>query len=120
MTALGTGSGSPGGFAAGFGYPQGRHVTQWQLIDDLSVTKGAHSFKMGMNFRKDDVSDYAAETQTQYPGINTSLLGFANDQIFVPGVGGNVLYNFTSTPRQPLSSTASACTSKINGGSIRS
>jgi hypothetical protein len=101
-TALGTGSGNPGGFAAGFAYPQGRHVTQWQIIDDLSVTKGDHSFKMGINFRRDDVSDYAAETQTQYPGINTSLLGFANDQIFVPGVGGNILYNFTDTPRQPI------------------
>ncbi len=108
-TALGTGSGNPGGFAAGFLYPQGRHVTQWQIIDDLSVTKGDHSFKMGVNFRRDDVSDYAAETQTQYPGVNTTLLGFANDQVFLPANdatgfpgGGNVLYNFTATPRQPL------------------
>ncbi len=101
-TALGTGSGNPGGFAAGFAYPQGRHVTQWQVIDDLSVTKGNSTFKMGVNFRRDDVSDYAAETQTQYPGINTSLVGFANDQVFVPGIGGNILYNFTATPRQPL------------------
>src|SRR6202161_1678882 len=68
-TALGTGSGNPGGFAAGFAYPQGRHVTQWQIIDDLSVTKGDHSFKMGVNFRRDDVSDYAAETLTQYPVV---------------------------------------------------
>jgi hypothetical protein len=28
LTALGTGSGNPGGFAQGFGYPQGRNVTQ--------------------------------------------------------------------------------------------
>jgi Carboxypeptidase regulatory-like domain len=108
-TALGTGSGNPGGFAAGFEYPQGRHVTQWQIIDDLSVTKGDHSFKMGVNFRRDDVSDYAAETLTQYPAINTTLLGFANDQVFLPSItatgfpgGGNVLYNFTDTPRQPI------------------
>jgi hypothetical protein len=108
-TALGTGSGNPGGFAAGFEYPQGRHVTQWQIIDDLSVTKGDHSFKMGVNFRRDDVSDYASETLTQYPAINTSLLAFANDQVFLPAIkatkfpgGGNVLYNFTDTPRQPL------------------
>jgi Carboxypeptidase regulatory-like domain len=108
-TALGTGSGNPGGFAAGFEYPQGRHVTQWQIIDDLALTRGDHSFKMGLNFRRDDVSDFAAETLTQYPAINTTLLGFANDQVFLspntangfPG-GGNVLYNFTSTPRQPL------------------
>jgi hypothetical protein len=109
MTALGTGSGNPGGFAAGFEYPQGRHVTQWQIIDDLSVTKGDHSFKMGVNFRRDDVSDYAAETLTQYPAVSTTLLGFANDQVFLPANsansfpgGGNVLYNFTATPRQPI------------------
>jgi hypothetical protein len=102
VTALGTGSGNPGGFAAGFEYPQGRHVTQWQIIDDLSVTKGDHSFKMGVNFRRDDVSDYASETLTQYPAITTSLAGFANDQVFVPGIGGNILYNFTDTPRQPI------------------
>jgi len=108
-TALGTGSGNPGGFAAGFEYPQGRHVTQWQVIDDLSVTKGVHSFKMGVNFRRDDVSDYAAETLTQYPAVSTTLLGFANDQVFLPANtttgfpgGGNVLYNFTATPRQPI------------------
>ena len=29
LTALGTGSGNPGGFAQGFGFPQGRNVTQW-------------------------------------------------------------------------------------------
>jgi|HubBroStandDraft_1064217.scaffolds.fasta_scaffold05548_3 hypothetical protein len=103
-TALGTGSGNPGGFAQGFLYPQGRHVTQWQLIDDLSVTRGNHGFKMGVNFRRDDVSDYASASQTEYPGINTSLLGFANDEVFEAAPGGSVLYNFAVSNRQPIAS----------------
>jgi len=36
LTPLGTGSGNPNGFAAGFQFPEGRHVEQWQLVDDLS------------------------------------------------------------------------------------
>ncbi|MGC1130974.1 MAG: carboxypeptidase regulatory-like domain-containing protein [Candidatus Acidiferrales bacterium] len=111
-TALGTGSGNPGGFAQGFLYPQGRNVTQWQLIDDLAITRGSHSFKMGINFRRDDVTDFASSTQTEYPAINTTLLGFANDQVFEPanfantnyafGGGGNVVYNFAIHTEQPL------------------
>lgn len=102
VTGLGTGSGNPGGFAQGFEYPNGRNVTQWQIIDDLAITRGSHAFKMGINFRRDDVSDYSSETQTQYPAIQTTLLGFANDQIFVPNVGGSVVYNFSANKVQPL------------------
>ena len=60
LTALGTGSGNPGGFAQGFLYPQGRKVEQWGLVDDLSVTRGNHGFKMGINFRRDDISDFSS------------------------------------------------------------
>ena len=109
LTALGTGSGNPGGFAAGFLYPQGRNVTQWQLVDDVSVARGNHAFKMGVNFRRDDVSDHTAEQQTLYPGINTTLLGFANDQVFEPANkainypgGGFVTYNFAMHGVQPV------------------
>ncbi|MGC1256549.1 MAG: hypothetical protein WA867_13395, partial [Candidatus Acidiferrales bacterium] len=101
-TALGTGSGNPGGFAQGFLYPQGRHVTQWQLIDDVAVTRGNHGFKMGVNFRRDDVSDYTSAEQTEYPGISTSLLAFANDQVFAAGPGGSVTYNFAVSNHQPI------------------
>jgi hypothetical protein len=102
VTALGTGSGNPGGFAGGLLFPQGRDVTQWQLIDDLAITRGSHAFKMGINFRRDDVSDYSSEILTPYPVIQTSLLGFANDQIFVPGVGGSVIHNFSNSKDQPI------------------
>jgi hypothetical protein len=113
LTPLGTGSGNPNGFAAGFQFPQGRHVEQWQLVDDLSVTRGDHTFKMGMNFRRDDVSDYTAGENTLYPEVDVSLFGFANDQVAPAGCNatpptnsqigcGSVLYNFAAQIKQPV------------------
>src|ERR1700722_14716043 len=85
LTPLGTGSGNPNGFAAGFQFPEGRHVEQWQLVDDLSVTRGDHNFKMGMNFRRDDISDYTAGENTLYPEVDVTLFGFANNQVAPAG-----------------------------------
>lgn len=39
-------------------FPQGRNITQYQIIDDLSWTKGRHNLKFGGNFRRYDVSDH--------------------------------------------------------------
>ena len=39
-------------------YPQGRKVTQWQINDNLIWTHGRHSFKLGENSRRLDISDY--------------------------------------------------------------
>jgi hypothetical protein len=64
-----------------FFFPQGRHVEQWQLVDDLSIDRGRHNLKMGVNFRRDDVSDYRASELTQTPAVTTSLLGFATDTV---------------------------------------
>ncbi len=110
LTALGTGSGSPGGLAQNFEYPNGRNVEQWQLVDDLSVARGNHGFKMGFNFRRDDISDYTAAEQTLYPGVFTSLFGFANNQVAPSSCGlttsspvcGSVLYNFAAQNHQPV------------------
>src|SRR5579863_2978155 len=114
LTPLGTGSGNPNGFAAGFQFPQGRHVEQWQLVDDLSVTRGNHNFKMGMNFRRDDVSDYTAGENTLYPEVDVTLFGFANDQVAPTNCNaapplnnsqlgcGSVLYNFAAQIKQPV------------------
>jgi hypothetical protein len=111
LTPLGTGSGNPNGFAAGFQIPQGRHVEQWQLVDDLSITRGNHNFKMGVNFKRADISDYTAAENTQYPEVDVTLFGFANNQVAPAGcstgVGGqlgcgSVLYNFASQIKQPV------------------
>jgi hypothetical protein len=39
-------------------FPQGRKVTQWQINDNLTWTKGKHTLKFGINTRRLDISDY--------------------------------------------------------------
>jgi hypothetical protein len=39
-------------------FPQGRNITQWQLIDNYTLNKGKHTLKFGENFRRYDVSDH--------------------------------------------------------------
>ena len=39
-------------------FPQGRNITQYQFIDDVTLNHGAHNFKFGANFRRYDVSDH--------------------------------------------------------------
>ncbi|HTZ96597.1 MAG TPA: carboxypeptidase regulatory-like domain-containing protein [Terriglobales bacterium] len=42
---------------AGYDWPQGRNVSQYMFIDDLSILKGSHALKMGVNFRRNDITD---------------------------------------------------------------
>jgi hypothetical protein len=37
--------------------PQGRNITQYQFVDDFSWIHGRHNFKVGINFRRDNISD---------------------------------------------------------------
>ncbi len=46
--------------AENFAFPQGRNVTQAQLVDDFAKTLGRHSFKVGVNFRRYDITNYDA------------------------------------------------------------
>jgi hypothetical protein len=39
-------------------YPQGRKVTQWQVNDNLTWTHGKHTWKVGINTGRLDVSNY--------------------------------------------------------------
>jgi hypothetical protein len=76
-------------------YPQGRNVTGWQLVDDISIQHGANDFKMGVNFRRDDVSDYTAQ-EGSFPAISTDLADFAND------IADSAGMEFTKNGGQPL------------------
>jgi hypothetical protein len=42
-------------------FPQGRKVRQWQLLDDFSKVWSKHTFKVGVNVRKNWVSTYATQ-----------------------------------------------------------
>jgi len=39
-------------------FPQGRKVTQWQINDSLTWTRGRHTLHFGVNTRRVDTSDY--------------------------------------------------------------
>jgi hypothetical protein len=40
-----------------YAFPQGRNVTQAQFVDDLSITRGSHELKMGVNYKRLDITD---------------------------------------------------------------
>jgi hypothetical protein len=72
---------SPNAGAASF--PQGRNITQYQFIDDVSWTRGNHTLKFGENFRRYDVSDhnFFYNSPLVYWGYTTNFL-----QSFADGV----------------------------------
>ena len=74
---------SPNGDAPDF--PQGRNITQYQFIDDLSWTHGNHTFKFGENFRRYDVSDHNFfwNSPGVYWGYTTNAMqSFANGEAY--------------------------------------
>jgi hypothetical protein len=101
IAPIGQGSGIDPVFAL---FPQGRNVTQWGVVDDLSITRGNHSFKMGVNFRRDDVSDYTA-SEGLLPAIAINAVDFSNDVLNPNGnVGDNLSQQFSANgvTRQPI------------------
>jgi len=46
------------GFNPAGSFPQGRNVSQYQLIDDYTLARGSHNLKFGVNYRRYDVSDH--------------------------------------------------------------
>ena len=61
--------------------PQGRNITQYQFVDDFSWIRGRHNIQLGVNFRRDDVSDKTL-------GIETlPTLDFGSLADFVNGTG---------------------------------
>jgi hypothetical protein len=63
-----------------YAFPQGRNITQYQFIDDVSWTRGNHTFKFGENFRRYDVSDhnFFYNLPRLYWWNPTGLQGFAD------------------------------------------
>lgn len=47
-----------------YDFPQGRNVTQYQIVDDLSYNVGNHTIKVGTNYRRNDVTDYTTGVLT--------------------------------------------------------
>ena len=47
-----------------YNYPQGRNVAQYMLVDDVSFTHGKNTFKFGVNFRRNNITDFRAGVLT--------------------------------------------------------
>ena len=80
-------------------FPQGRRITQYQFVDDFSWVRGRHTFKVGVNYRRDDVSDHTFEFIT--PEVVEFTLGD-----FVTGGGGTtgnvIVQSFPKKTEQPI------------------
>ncbi len=61
-----------------FAFPQGRNVTGYQFVDDLSWARGKHTIKGGFAMRRDDVTDYG-------PSVLTTPLTIATEAAFGSG-----------------------------------
>ena len=79
-----------------FPSPQGRNVTQYGFVDDVSHTMGAHTLKVGGNFARYDITDFA-------PGVN-SLPALAGEALtdFFNGVGTSFTQAFPTRTSQPI------------------
>jgi len=72
-------------------FPQGRNISQYQFVDDFSWVRGRHNFKVGINFRRDDISDHNFLFTT--PLIDELTLGqFAN--------GGGASFDIQNFPNR--------------------
>ena len=60
------------------GYPFGRSMGQGQLSDDLSVIKGKHSLKVGINFRRNRFTNYDYQTGRIGSYFFSNIVDFAN------------------------------------------
>ncbi len=92
-------NGEPGG-ANGFFFPQGRRVFQYQVVDDLSKIVGKHTFRVGISWVHQSVTDldFNALAGPIHGQITTNLSDFYN------GGGPNtyLLQAFPSSPEADI------------------
>jgi Carboxypeptidase regulatory-like domain len=105
--------GASGLFGPSSAFPQGRKVTQYQITDDLSLSRGIHEVKTGVNFRRNDITDglfgrRSAEPQVYIDGGHTvdpadpKGGSFAGMDLFVNGLTGRVRQYFPKALEQPM------------------
>jgi hypothetical protein len=79
-------------------WPQGRNVTQYQISDDFAWQRGHHNAKFGVNFRRNDLTDYT-------PGgffATIPQATFATEASFLAGSADTFQQAFATRPTQPL------------------
>lgn len=80
---------------------QGRILQQYQLVDDLSYTRGAHDLKFGMNYRRISFADYQPGSNQAGVFTVSSMKDFANGTL---ANGSNVTQQFANTTKYNLNS----------------
>lgn len=60
-----------------YAFPQGRRVSGYQVIDDVSYTRGRNTVRWGYNFRRDNITDLQGE-ETISPADETTEEGFTS------------------------------------------
>jgi hypothetical protein len=76
-------------------HPVGRHISQYQIIDDYSHTLGKHTLKAGVDFLRDDLNVFFYGTNTAGT-ITTNLANFYN------GDATNFNQSFPNTLHSPF------------------
>ncbi len=76
-------------------WPQGRNVTGYQFVDDVSVTRGKNTFKAGFAMRRDDVTDYG-------PSVLTTPLVETTQETFATGAADVFVQQFPNRLTQPV------------------
>ena len=79
-------------------FPQGRNVTQYQFVDDFSLTKGVHALKFGVNYRRYDITDYTFGV-LQIPRILIDNLGPGG---LYDGISQQYRQDFPTRGTQPI------------------
>ena len=79
-------------------WPQGHNVTQYQVIDDLSWTVGAHNLKFGGNFHRVDMTDLDFQILQQGRITELNLQDFYNGG----GTASVLQQNFPQVSEAPI------------------
>ena len=85
-----------------FNYPQGRNVAQYQFVDDFSWTRGNHGIKFGTNFRRNNISSFAAGPNTSGLITMNSMTDFYNG-VITGATGSSISQSFANAKSQPIS-----------------
>jgi hypothetical protein len=75
--------------------PVGRHITQYQFVDDFSITFGKHTLKFGEDFLRDDLNVF-------FYGNNTAGTATASLGNFFDGNVTNFTQSFPTSLHQPF------------------
>jgi len=71
-----------------YAFPQGRRVAGYQVIDDISYTRGRNTIRLGYNIRRDNITDIQGQRTTSpidegtVEGFAAGTIDFAHIQYF--------------------------------------